>query len=117
MLRAARRATPVIVVPSMNTELWHDPHFQRSVDLLNETQKYRVLSPTESHRRRDGLSRRGRPLGDVIAEQPTEVIEVDLDDVRGYLRNQPAWLRVLIRSLSDHLRQLDDGVVGRHDTT
>jgi CheY-like chemotaxis protein len=47
VVRAARRATPVIVVPSMNTEMWYDPHFQRSVDLLNETEKYRVLSPTE----------------------------------------------------------------------
>lgn len=47
VVRAAGRETPVIVVPSMNTEMWYDPHFQRSVDLLNETQKYQVLSPTE----------------------------------------------------------------------
>jgi Flavoprotein/Cyclic nucleotide-binding domain len=47
VIRAARRAAPVIVVPSMNTEMWFDPHFQRSVDLLNETEKYWVLSPTE----------------------------------------------------------------------
>jgi ActR/RegA family two-component response regulator len=47
VVRAARRATPVIVVPSMNTEMWYDPQLQRSLDLLNETEKYRVLSPTE----------------------------------------------------------------------
>ena len=47
VVRAARRATPVIVVPSMNTEMWYDPRFQRNLDLLNETEKYRVLSPTE----------------------------------------------------------------------
>src|SRR5260370_33708078 len=30
----------------MNPEMWFDPCFQRSIDLLNATDKYRVLCPT-----------------------------------------------------------------------
>lgn len=52
VIRAATRTTRVIVVPSMNTEMWHDPQLQRNVDLLNATQKYRVVCP-----------RRGEMLG------------------------------------------------------
>lgn len=46
IVRATPRATRVIVVPSMNPEMWYDPQFQYSLDLLNASQKYRVLSPT-----------------------------------------------------------------------
>lgn len=46
VLRAIPRTKKVIVVPSMNPEMWHDPCFQRSIDLLNATEKYRVLCPT-----------------------------------------------------------------------
>jgi DNA-binding response OmpR family regulator len=52
VIRAAKRTTRVIVVPSMNTEMWHDPQLQRNVDLLNATEKYRVVCP-----------RRGEMLG------------------------------------------------------
>lgn len=45
VLRAMPRHKRVIVVPSMNTEMWFDPQFQRNVDLLNATEKYRVLCP------------------------------------------------------------------------
>ncbi len=46
VLRAIPRTKKVIVVPSMNPEMWYDPHFQRNIDLLNATEKYRVLCPT-----------------------------------------------------------------------
>lgn len=45
VLRAIGRTKNVIVVPSMNPEMWYDPLFQRNVDLLNATEKYRVLCP------------------------------------------------------------------------
>jgi DNA-binding response OmpR family regulator len=46
VLRAVPRDKRVIVVPSMNPEMWYDPQFQRNVDLLNATEKYRVLCPS-----------------------------------------------------------------------
>jgi CheY-like chemotaxis protein len=46
VLRAMPRTKRVIVVPSMNPEMWYDPLFQRNIDLLNATEKYRVLCPT-----------------------------------------------------------------------
>jgi len=46
VLRALPRTKKVIVVPSMNPEMWYDPCFQRNIDLLNATEKYRVLCPT-----------------------------------------------------------------------
>ena len=46
VLRAVPRTKKVIVVPSMNPEMWYDPCFQRNIDLLNATEKYRVLCPT-----------------------------------------------------------------------
>lgn len=45
VLRAIPRTKRVIVVPSMNPEMWYDPLFQRNIDLLNATEKYRVLCP------------------------------------------------------------------------
>ncbi|HEX2015253.1 MAG TPA: flavoprotein, partial [Solirubrobacteraceae bacterium] len=35
VVRAVPRGKAVIVVPSMNPEMWFDPQFQRNVDLLN----------------------------------------------------------------------------------
>jgi CheY-like chemotaxis protein len=46
VLRAIPRTRRVIVVPSMNPEMWYDPQCQRNIDLLNATEKYRVLCPT-----------------------------------------------------------------------
>ena len=46
VVRAIPRTKKVIVVPSMNPEMWYDPCFQRNIDLLNATEKYRVLCPT-----------------------------------------------------------------------
>lgn len=46
VLRAIPRTRRVIVVPSMNPEMWYDPQCQRNIDLLNATDKYRVLCPT-----------------------------------------------------------------------
>lgn len=46
VLRAVPREKRVIVVPSMNPEMWFDPQFQRNVDLLNATEKYRVICPS-----------------------------------------------------------------------
>jgi DNA-binding NarL/FixJ family response regulator len=43
--RALPRTKKVIVVPSMNPEMWFDPLFQRNVDLLNATEKYQVVCP------------------------------------------------------------------------
>ncbi|MFY0567583.1 flavoprotein [Archangium lansingense] len=66
ILRALPRTKKVIVVPSMNPEMWYDPHFQRNIDLLNATDKYCVLCP-----------RRGPMLsGDwgIGAQVPIEVI-------------------------------------------
>jgi DNA-binding response OmpR family regulator len=45
-IRALPRSKKVVVVPSMNPEMWFDPHLQRNVDLLNATEKYRVLCPS-----------------------------------------------------------------------
>jgi DNA-binding response OmpR family regulator len=46
VLRAVPRDKRVVVVPSMNPEMWFDPQFQRNVDLLNATEKYRVICPS-----------------------------------------------------------------------
>jgi CheY-like chemotaxis protein/3-polyprenyl-4-hydroxybenzoate decarboxylase len=46
VLRAVPRNKRVIVVPSMNPEMWFDPQFQRNVDILNSTEKYRVICPS-----------------------------------------------------------------------
>src|SRR3954452_18651348 len=46
VVRAVPRTKRVIVVPSMNPEMWFDPQFQRNVDLLNATEKYRVICPS-----------------------------------------------------------------------
>ena len=46
VVRAVPRTKRVIVVPSINPEMWFDPHFQRNVDLLNATEKYQVLCPS-----------------------------------------------------------------------
>jgi FixJ family two-component response regulator len=45
VIRAVPRTKRVIVVPSMNPEMWFDPLFQRNLDLLNTTEKYLVVSP------------------------------------------------------------------------
>jgi DNA-binding NarL/FixJ family response regulator len=44
--RALPRTKKVIVVPSMNPEMWFDPLLQRNVDLLNATEKYQVVCPS-----------------------------------------------------------------------
>ncbi len=46
VLRAIPRNKRVVVVPSMNPEMWFDPFLQKNIDKLNETEKYHVLSPT-----------------------------------------------------------------------
>jgi len=46
VIRAIPRNKKVIVVPSMNPEMWFDPHLQRNLDLLNATEKYRVICPS-----------------------------------------------------------------------
>jgi hypothetical protein len=46
VIRAIPRTKKVIVVPSMNPEMWFDPHFQRNVDLLNLTDKYELVCPS-----------------------------------------------------------------------
>jgi hypothetical protein len=46
VIRAIPRNKKVIVVPSMNPEMWFDPNFQRNIDLLNETEKYQVICPS-----------------------------------------------------------------------
>ena len=69
VLRAVPRTKRVIVVPSMNPEMWFDPQFQRNVDILNSTEKYRVICPSR------GLMLSGdwgfgaqAPLEDIVAE-------------------------------------------------
>ena len=69
VLRAVPRTKRVIVVPSMNPEMWFDPQFQRNVDILNATEKYRVICPSR------GLMLSGdwgfgaqAPLEDIVAE-------------------------------------------------
>jgi ActR/RegA family two-component response regulator/3-polyprenyl-4-hydroxybenzoate decarboxylase len=44
-IRALPRRKRVIVVPSMNPEMWFDPFLQRNIDLLNATEKFKVLCP------------------------------------------------------------------------
>jgi DNA-binding NarL/FixJ family response regulator/3-polyprenyl-4-hydroxybenzoate decarboxylase len=46
VLRAIPRTRRVIVVPSMNPEMWYDPMVQRNIDVINATEKFRVLCPT-----------------------------------------------------------------------
>jgi CheY-like chemotaxis protein len=45
-IRALPRTKKCLVVPSMNPEMWYDPAFQRNIDFLNQTRKYRVLAPS-----------------------------------------------------------------------
>lgn len=44
--RGIPRSKPVLVIPSMNPEMWLDPFLQRNIDELNATRKYRVLCPS-----------------------------------------------------------------------
>ena len=44
--RGVPRSKRVLVIPSMNPEMWLDPFVQRNIDELNATQKYRVLCPS-----------------------------------------------------------------------
>ncbi len=44
--RGVPRSKRVLVIPSMNPEMWLDPFLQRNIDELNATQKYRVLCPS-----------------------------------------------------------------------
>jgi len=44
--RGIPRSKRVVVVPSMNPEMWLDPFLQRNIDELNATIKYRVLCPS-----------------------------------------------------------------------
>ena len=46
IVRTLPRGRKVIAVPSMHTEMWFDPQLQRNIDLLNATEKYRVICPT-----------------------------------------------------------------------
>jgi len=46
VVRAIPRTKKVIVVPSMNPEMWFDPFSQRNIDLLNATEKYQVVCPS-----------------------------------------------------------------------
>jgi len=46
ILRGVARGKKVVVVPSMNPEMWFDPPLQRNIDILNSVEKYRVLCPS-----------------------------------------------------------------------
>lgn len=45
LVRALARNRKVVLAPSMNQEMWFDPCLQRNVDVLNRTEKYRMVSP------------------------------------------------------------------------
>src|SRR4051812_26787655 len=69
VLRAVPRSTKVIVVPSMNPEMWHDPQLQRNIDLLNATEKYRVICPRRGQMLSgdEGFGAQA-PFEDIVAE-------------------------------------------------
>jgi Flavoprotein/Cyclic nucleotide-binding domain len=69
VLRALPRTKRVIVVPSMNPEMWYDPLYQRAVDVLNATEKYRVLCPTRGQMLSGDWGFGAQvPLDDIVAE-------------------------------------------------
>lgn len=69
VLRAIPRTKKVIVVPSMNPEMWFDPLLQRNIDLLNDTEKYRVLCPTRGQMLSGDWGFGAQvPLEDIVAE-------------------------------------------------
>jgi CRP-like cAMP-binding protein len=40
----------------------------------------------------------------VVAAEPSEVAVLDLESMRSYLQRQPAWLQLILRSMTEHLR-------------
>jgi len=69
VLRAVPRGKKVIIVPSMNPEMWYDPAVQRNVDLLNSTEKYRVLCPSRGRMLSGDWGIGAQvPLGEIVAE-------------------------------------------------
>ena len=69
VLRAVPRDKTVIVVPSMNPEMWYDPQFQRNVDVLNATEKYRVVCPSRGMMLSGDMGFGAQaPLEDVVTE-------------------------------------------------
>jgi hypothetical protein len=123
VVRAARRATPVIVVPSMNTEMWYDPHFQRSVDLLNETEKYRVLSPTEGQMLSGDIGWGAQVSLDEIVEATYRAIGQIDSTIEAILSGEEPWVEdaprddnldcVVLIDEDKHLRGQIASAVGR----
>lgn len=69
VIRAVPRTKKVIVVPSMNPEMWFDPQFQRNVDLLNATEKYQVISPSRGQMASGDFGFGAQaPFEDIVAE-------------------------------------------------
>jgi CRP-like cAMP-binding protein len=40
----------------------------------------------------------------VVAVEPSEVAVLDFESMRSYLQRQPAWLQLILRSMTEHLR-------------
>lgn len=47
VLMAARRGTPVVVAPAMNTEMWLNPVVQRNLRWLQELGRYTLVEPVD----------------------------------------------------------------------
>jgi len=45
VVRAAPRGRPVLLAPAMNTEMWHDPAIQETVEALGRGGKYLLVPP------------------------------------------------------------------------
>jgi len=60
---ALPRGTPVLVAPSMNAEMWHNPVTQRNVRTLSQTLGYTLVGPDEGWQacRTTGLGRMSEP--------------------------------------------------------
>ena len=44
---ATPRETPILLCPAMNTHMWENPSTLRNRQLIEETQRYQVVSPVE----------------------------------------------------------------------
>lgn len=77
VVRGIPRTKCVLVVPSMNPEMWLDPFLQHNIDLLNASEKYRVLCPSAGEMASGDFG--------IGAQAPTNVILDEIDAALGGL--------------------------------
>lgn len=77
VVRALPRTKKVIVVPSMNPEMWFDPFFQRNIDLLNATEKYQVVCPSRGQMACGDIGFGAQASFEVIVAETYRTIGID----------------------------------------